>query len=102
MKIIQHDNKELSQKAVALASFFEKSIKLGCDYKIINEDIRNGNVVSYYEKYNNVDEIYEKDLETLITHEFVHLLLEEKVSSYASHKFDEIDKNREITGLRNL
>jgi len=89
-----------SEEAVATYNYEHKYIKLGCDYKIINAIIKAGGVVPYYKEYVNMKDVYEDDVETFLVHEFLHILLWEIEDKSTSTLFDNIDRNREISGLK--
>ena len=84
-----------------LASFFESrwfappKITFGCDMKYLNDNWHH--LSSFFRKFVGVEEYYEKNIESLITHEYFHYVIHREVGNYASDRFNNIDRTHEIT-----
>lgn len=91
----------------------EYRIYLGVSYSLVT-DLINGRVRDRtgrpirvkrcFQRYkgipNLVDKLYEDYTETLITHGTIHIVLNELEGSYHSYRFDHIDKDYEVSGVR--
>ncbi len=85
----------LMGNAIALYSHKTSTIALGCDIKYHNNNWHKA--YSFYNQFSCVEEYYEECIVSIITHEYIHHLIERDVDEPASVRFDDIDTGHEIT-----
>lgn len=96
MNYIIGSNVTLAGPAVATYSHKDSTIILGCDAKQIS-DIWHTRA-PHVRRFSCIKEFYEECAELLITHEYMHHLIERDVGELASALFDNVDEYLEITG----
>jgi len=82
----------------SVAHMRDRKIFLGCPD--IDQPLNKSLVVKCFRQYDNVAEIVEGDIENILTHETIHVLLCDIQG--ATRSFDNIDKENEISAYHSL
>jgi len=79
-------------------------INLGCNMDGMNEIFKKDpcRLISFYKKYSTIEELYEVEIERLLIHEFLHLILDEIWEEGTKYELDNIDRDNEISGYGSI
>ncbi len=82
----------------SVAHMRDRKIFLGCSN--MDQPLNKSLLLKCFRRYDNIAEIIEGDIENILTHEIIHVLLYDIRG--ASYPFDNIDSENEISAYHSL
>lgn len=84
--------------SLAFCDRLNKTIGIGCDMTQSQFDNYNDKG-DYYKRFKTISEIYEKDMDVILTHEYIHAAIDEVGEDDAFYGFCLVDVGRALTNI---